>query len=97
MNEFFLQGDIEREKGLPISPLMDRHAVNVPKCQASFIEFVVYPLWEVWSEFVYPHSQHVLDRLNTTLDYWTEQIPPSPPKEDKEDDKEENPQPENGD
>lgn len=78
LDEFFLQGDEEKNRGLPVSPLMDRDTVIMEKCQASFIDFVVYPLWEVWAELVFPHAQFVLDRLRAMQDYWTDMIPTSP-------------------
>ena len=43
VDEFFLQGDRERELGLGVSPMMDREAVKVPDMQMGFIEFVVVP------------------------------------------------------
>ena len=55
--------------------------VPVTSClcpQASFIDFVVYPLWEVWAELVFPHAQFVLDRLHAMQEYWTDMIPTSP-------------------
>jgi hypothetical protein len=33
MDEFFIQGDHERERGLPISIFMDRKSADIPKCQ----------------------------------------------------------------
>ena len=33
MEEFYRQGDAERELGLPISQFMDRNNANVAKCQ----------------------------------------------------------------
>lgn len=78
LQEFFLQGDEERERGLPISPLMDRQSVIIEKCQASFIEFVVYPLWEAWSELVYPHGGFILERLDIMMELWNDKIPRSP-------------------
>ena len=36
---------------------------SIPSCvhlKASFIDFVVYPLWEVWAELLFPHAQIVL-------------------------------------
>jgi hypothetical protein len=33
MDEFFIQGDQERERGLPISMFMDRNSTDIPKCQ----------------------------------------------------------------
>ncbi len=36
MEEFFVQGDLERERGLDISPMCDRHTATVEKSQVSF-------------------------------------------------------------
>ncbi|XXQ35127.1 Phosphodiesterase [Plasmodiophora brassicae] len=47
--EFFRQGDLEREAGIPISPFMDRRAANnVAKNQAGFFQFLVQPAWSAW-------------------------------------------------
>jgi hypothetical protein len=42
--EFFTQGDKEKEGGMEISPMMDRHTSNLFNMQMGFIEFVVSPL-----------------------------------------------------
>ena len=42
--EFFSQGDKERELGIDISPMMDRNSSNLNNMQIGFIEFVVSPL-----------------------------------------------------
>jgi hypothetical protein len=42
--EFFSQGDKEKEGGMEISPMMDRHTSNLFNMQMGFIEFVVSPL-----------------------------------------------------
>lgn len=47
MEEFFLQGDAEKEAGLKISPFMDR-STSVPKCQLGFINYLVFPLYEAF-------------------------------------------------
>jgi hypothetical protein len=39
--EFFRQGDKEKELGLPISPLFDRAKQGVSKSQIGFFDFVV--------------------------------------------------------
>lgn len=44
--EFFSQGDKERDKGLKISFLCDRHTVNIPEAQIGFIENIVFPLYD---------------------------------------------------
>ena len=43
--EFFQQGDLEKEKNLPISMLCDRDSVNVAKSQPGFVNFMVLPLY----------------------------------------------------
>jgi len=44
MEEFFQQGDLEREKRLDISPMCDRHTATVEKTQVCIMqENVTYP------------------------------------------------------
>lgn len=43
INEFWNQGDLEKEKKLPISFLCDRTTVTIAKSQIGFIDGVVYP------------------------------------------------------
>lgn len=51
----------------------------------SFIEYVIFPLWETWGELVYPDAQDILDHLSKTKDYWSTRIVNSPlPNEDTE-------------
>ncbi len=52
MSEFFKQGDMEREMGLPISMLCDRFKVNVPAGQLGFINFVIRPWWTRWCQLL---------------------------------------------
>ena len=40
MEEFFRQGDLERESNLDIGPLCDRHNVTIEKSQVS--KYVIY-------------------------------------------------------
>merc|ERR1712066_928196 len=44
IDEFFLQGDKEKELGITVQPLNDREKVNKPYSQVGFIEFFVTPL-----------------------------------------------------
>lgn len=54
MEEFFQQGDKEREMGLDISPMCDRHNATIEKSQVGFIDYIVHPLWETWADLVHP-------------------------------------------
>ena len=47
MNEFFNQGDKERELGLPISNLCDRLTVSIPKSQIGFTELFIEPTFNL--------------------------------------------------
>jgi len=50
LEEFFRQGDREKELGLPVSPLCDRDTVSRPESQKGFIEFIIKPTFEVLVE-----------------------------------------------
>ncbi|XP_037938273.1 cAMP-specific 3',5'-cyclic phosphodiesterase isoform X8 [Teleopsis dalmanni] len=79
MEEFFLQGDKERDAGMDISPMCDRHNATIEKSQVGFIDYIVHPLWETWADLVHPDAQDILDTLEENRDYYQSMIPPSPP------------------
>merc|ERR1719391_1098649 len=78
MEEFFQQGDREREAGLDISPMCDRHNATIEKSQVGFIDYIVHPLWETWADLVHPDAQDILDALEDNRDWYQSQIPLSP-------------------
>uniref|UniRef100_A0A1W7RAV0 Phosphodiesterase n=1 Tax=Hadrurus spadix TaxID=141984 RepID=A0A1W7RAV0_9SCOR len=78
MEEFFQQGDKEREMGMDISPMCDRYNVTVEKSQVGFIDYIVHPLWETWGDLVHPDAQEILDALEENRDWYQNMIPISP-------------------
>lgn len=52
LEEFFRQGDRERELGLPFSPLCDRNNTLVAESQIGFIEFIVEPSMGVCADML---------------------------------------------
>ncbi|XP_066469682.1 3',5'-cyclic-AMP phosphodiesterase 4A isoform X2 [Tiliqua scincoides] len=88
MEEFFRQGDKERERGMEISPMCDKHTASVEKSQVGFIDYIVHPLWETWADLVHPDAQDILDTLEDNRDWYHSMIPqsPSPPPDDAEKD-----------
>ncbi|XP_067623922.1 dual specificity calcium/calmodulin-dependent 3',5'-cyclic nucleotide phosphodiesterase 1C isoform X2 [Eurosta solidaginis] len=50
--EFFRQGDLERELGLPFSPMCDRNNILFPESQIGFIDFIVDPSLSVMSDML---------------------------------------------
>ncbi|XP_017657935.2 cAMP-specific 3',5'-cyclic phosphodiesterase 4A isoform X2 [Nannospalax galili] len=84
MAEFFQQGDRERERGMEISPMCDKHTASVEKSQVGFIDYIVHPLWETWADLVHPDAQDILDTLEDNRDWYYSAIrqSPSPPLEE---------------
>ncbi|NXT10788.1 PDE4D phosphodiesterase, partial [Prunella fulvescens] len=85
MEEFFRQGDRERERGLEISPMCDKHSASVessqhcPHCpQVGFIDFVAQPLWEAWAELVHPDGREMLRALRDNRDWFWRRAPHGP-------------------
>ncbi|XP_037040128.1 calcium/calmodulin-dependent 3',5'-cyclic nucleotide phosphodiesterase 1-like isoform X4 [Bradysia coprophila] len=52
LEEFFRQGDLELELGLPYSPLCDRNNTLVAESQIGFIEFIVEPSMGVCADML---------------------------------------------
>merc|ERR1712087_797589 len=74
MNEFFNQGDKEREMSLPISFLCDRFKVNVHSGQVGFINFVIRPWFTKFGRLLVEesHNKLFLQLLNENLQYMQE-------------------------
>ena len=64
--EFFNQGDKEKEMGVNVSLLCDRQTTNVNKSQVGFINFIVLPLFEAVADFE-PKSVVFCDNLKANL------------------------------
>uniref|UniRef100_A0A3P9LGW6 Phosphodiesterase n=1 Tax=Oryzias latipes TaxID=8090 RepID=A0A3P9LGW6_ORYLA len=78
MEEFFSQGDRERERGMEISPMCDKHNASVEKSQVGFIDYIAHPLWETWADLVHPDAQDILDTLEDNREWYQSTIPQSP-------------------
>ncbi|CEG44992.1 3 5-cyclic nucleotide phosphodiesterase family protein [Plasmopara halstedii] len=52
VEEFFVQGDMEKQLGLPVSPFMDRDTIVIKKMQVGFADFIVSPLFSVWAQIL---------------------------------------------
>ncbi|KAG2447555.1 hypothetical protein HYH02_007479 [Chlamydomonas schloesseri] len=80
--EFFRQGDKERELGIPISPLFDRSKQGVSKSQVGFYDFVGLPLVHALSS-AFPGSQQLMRCFLTNYNHWRQvdgQPPVEPPR-----------------
>ncbi|KAI8607894.1 hypothetical protein BC830DRAFT_1174890, partial [Chytriomyces sp. MP71] len=72
MEEFFLQGDEERKRGMAISMFMDRNTTFIPKCQVGFVDYIVIPLYEALDAFMRSqnHDFIAITNLVHNRDYW---------------------------
>lgn len=64
--EFFNQGDLEKEKNLPVSLLCDRETTNIIKSQIGFINFVVVPTFETLMNII-PHINPYMDIIKANM------------------------------
>jgi len=72
LQEFWQQGDMEKDQALPVGLGNDRSkAKDVPLGQVFFIDGFVKPLWEQFKEVI-PEVEVCLKNLDKNLDYWKE-------------------------
>lgn len=67
--EFFSQGDVEKEKNLPISPLCDRETTSLPKSQIGFINFVVSPTFDELANLLPPIKPYIMQMQDNLNEY----------------------------
>lgn len=69
--EFFSQGDRERELHMSVSPLCDRSQPALGKGQKAFIDFVVKPLFESFCE-LFPAASLTMETMMENRRRWEE-------------------------
>lgn len=75
--EFRNQGDLEKERGLPVLPFMDR-TIKLPlaRFQSGFIEAIVLPLYEVLNQVPDLELDHAVANIKANLLRWREEVQP---------------------
>lgn len=71
--EFYSQGDKEKDLGLTVSPLCDRENVDIVKSQIGFIDAVLFPLYEPLSK-VLPNAKCVLTQLERSKSMYKKEM-----------------------
>jgi hypothetical protein len=70
-NEWFSEGDEQKELGLPIGPMMDRDNPCTEKSQVDFLKVIVKPLMESFSEAISTRAfKPILKNLELNMEYW---------------------------
>jgi len=73
--EFFRQGDVERELGLALTPICDRFNVTVAKVQVGFYTFVVEPLFTEWDRFLSSDlSKEMMESFRSNQTKWEDEV-----------------------
>ena len=67
--EFWKQGDLEKELNLPVSFLCDRDQINIQQSQKGFISGYVIPTFESLVT-IFPTLRFALDNAKTNLKEW---------------------------
>ncbi|CAG8641896.1 20351_t:CDS:2, partial [Dentiscutata erythropus] len=80
VEEFFHQGDLEKQNNLPVSPNMDRKKAHQCQISLGFGDFVVKPFFEAFASFLH-QATIFLDILAENRIYWDDMknAPPQPP------------------
>lgn len=79
VDEFFRQGDLEKENNLPVSPNMDREQSHQCQISLGFGDFVVRPYFETFAEFLSP-ATIFLEILANNRVCWDDMKNAPPPK-----------------
>mmetsp|Transcript_90010 Transcript_90010/g.159368 ORF Transcript_90010/g.159368 Transcript_90010/m.159368 type:complete len:1285 (-) Transcript_90010:108-3962(-) len=85
VDEFFLQGDKEKEMGITVQPLNDREKVNRPYSQVGFIEFFVAPFAFATVRLLpplVPCTDQMMQNLNSWCEEWVTTTIPTPDSEE---------------
>jgi len=70
--EFFRQGDREKQNGLSVSPLMDRDKNGISMSQVGFFDIVALPLFQSFAH-AFPESTPMLDAVKDNYAMWREE------------------------
>ena len=70
--EFFLQGDLERDLGMEISTYCDRNSADIVKSQITFLSLICRPMIEAWTDFLKTDEINFSckEQMDRNLDYW---------------------------
>lgn len=72
LDEFWAQGDVERDAGLAVSPLCDRNGADIPAGQLGFIGYVINPFWIPLAQLI-PECQEAIKNVQDNQAFWSEQ------------------------
>lgn len=81
LEEFFAQGDREKELGIPVQFLNDREKLNKPNSQIGFIEFMIVPFLVAQLRVfpgLKPLGENLVKNIANWEEIWREEVQPPP-------------------
>jgi len=75
LEEFWQQGDKEKDLGIPISPLCDRATTDFDMSQVNFVKFIVTPFFKQCAEIPpFQGMESVVDQLLNNAQMWQARV-----------------------
>jgi len=74
MEEFFRQGDEEKKRKIPLSPLCDRYKTSISSSEVAFIKFVVLPWFDKLRNLVPDVTSEALKNLHINFEKYQHQV-----------------------
>jgi hypothetical protein len=71
IQEFFVQGDLEKSKKIPVGQLNDRNNLNFPKSQLGFVDYVALPLFNALVSQV-PSLKFITDKIDDNKKFYNQ-------------------------
>ena len=68
-DEFWAQGDLEKQENLPVSFLCDRNTANIPKSQVGFIREIIIPCFNLL-ENIFPGTAYLVSNAKENMNNW---------------------------
>ncbi|ODM94519.1 cGMP-dependent 3',5'-cyclic phosphodiesterase [Orchesella cincta] len=70
LQEFFNQGDMEKQLGFSPIPMMDREVAYIPMIEYKFVKYIVGPVFRYLNE-LYVELKPCMDNIQNNEDLWT--------------------------
>lgn len=71
VEEFFVQGEMEKQLSLAVSPFMDRDTIVIKKMQVGFADFIVTPLFSIWAQILPSINTGAYKTLLANREFWS--------------------------
>uniref|UniRef100_T1KXI2 PDEase domain-containing protein n=1 Tax=Tetranychus urticae TaxID=32264 RepID=T1KXI2_TETUR len=74
-NEFYRQGDYERQLKMKVTPIFDRRTASVARIQTDFYRNIVSPLYQLWDQFLGSKlSRRIIFNLKFNDSQWVNRL-----------------------